>query len=116
MADRWDREYDRDRSLWRDDEEGWDPERESGRSRRRSQAGMQGEFGGSTRRGWGRSGEFDEERGYVGRGRGEQFGAERGYGRGYESDYYAQSYGRGGMADRDYYGPQRQRDYDSEYY
>jgi hypothetical protein len=94
MADRYDREYDRDRSLWRDreDEERRDWEDEGAQDRNQENWG---EFGGSTRRGWGQNrGEFRPE-GYAGRGG--PTGQRGGRWYGGEQDEYGQGRGyRGG--------------------
>lgn len=70
MADRLDREYDRDRSLWRDrdedDQRDWNEEDGGSQGR---QPENRGEAGGTTRRGWGhnRGYDYDQER-FAGRG------------------------------------------------
>jgi hypothetical protein len=113
MADRYDRDYERERSRWRDEEAGGnrDWESEGGWARGRTEFG--GEFGGSTRRGWGRSQEYEPERwsgrsqGYYGTGsqqgqRGgrwygsqqDEFGQGRGY-RGEPGQMHGQNYGQG---------------------
>jgi hypothetical protein len=75
MPDRYDRQYDRDRRMWRDR----DDDDQFGR----------GEFGGSTRRGWGPRQDFGGE--YYGQSEGD-FGRERGFGRDYEPGWGGQDW------------------------
>jgi osmotically-inducible protein OsmY len=93
MADRYDREYDRDRSLWRDEEGGErDWENEGGWARGREN---QGEFGGSTRRGWGQN----MEPGAYDQGRGSQQGQRGGRWYGSQQDEFGR--GQGSMSGRE---------------
>ena len=103
MADRSDREYDRDPSQWRERDE------ENRRNRSwESEGGMRswgegsGEFGGTTRRGWGRNMEYDPDQERWS-GRGGEYG--RGGWQGAQQDDYGQGYGqgRGYTSDRDMY-------------
>jgi hypothetical protein len=106
MADRYDREYDRDPSLWRErDEQGqrgqrgrpeWDEE--GGWAQDRSQENR-GEFGGSTRRGWGQNRGYDQDQERFA-GRGGQQGQRGGRWYGSEQDEFGQG--------RSYQGGQQQ--------